>query len=346
MPIIPRWEWRTFGDRLGRANAAFAQLKRTGVQDSDELYLLSGSGPNVKVRDDLMDIKVLREVDADGLERWEPVLKAGFPLTQPDAVAVAEALGITEPTESGGPWDVKTFLGAYAGPGGPIRAVKVHKHRVRYVVHGCTSEVSDVTADGRTVRTIAIESEDPEAVLAAVASVGLAGYRNISYPKGLAALLDGAPSRYAVIDVGTNSVKFHLAEVATARRLEDDRDRAEVTRLGEGLADTGAISDAACEPDRRRHQGHGRRSRGRGRARDGCGRHGRPADGEQLDGGPRSASGSARGVSIEVISGDDESRLAYLAVVAGLGIGAGAAAVFDTGGGSSQFTFGRGGNGG
>ena len=46
MPIIPRWEWRTFGDRFGRANAAFAALKRTGVQDSDELYLLSGGGGN------------------------------------------------------------------------------------------------------------------------------------------------------------------------------------------------------------------------------------------------------------------------------------------------------------
>ena len=47
------------------------------------------------------------------------------------------------------------------------------------------------------------------------------------------------------------------------------------------------------------------------------------------------------GVAIEVISGEEESRLAYLAVVAGLGAGAGSAAVFDTGGGSSQFTFGR-----
>jgi exopolyphosphatase/guanosine-5'-triphosphate,3'-diphosphate pyrophosphatase len=50
------------------------------------------------------------------------------------------------------------------------------------------------------------------------------------------------------------------------------------------------------------------------------------------------------GVTIEVISGEEESRLAYLAVVAGLGMGSGTAAVFDTGGGSSQFTFGQGGS--
>jgi exopolyphosphatase/guanosine-5'-triphosphate,3'-diphosphate pyrophosphatase len=48
------------------------------------------------------------------------------------------------------------------------------------------------------------------------------------------------------------------------------------------------------------------------------------------------------GVEVEVISGEEESRLAFLAVKAGLGLGTGSLVVFDTGGGSSQFTFGRG----
>jgi exopolyphosphatase/guanosine-5'-triphosphate,3'-diphosphate pyrophosphatase len=47
------------------------------------------------------------------------------------------------------------------------------------------------------------------------------------------------------------------------------------------------------------------------------------------------------GVQIEVISGEDESRLAYLAAKAGLGLKTGSLVVFDTGGGSSQFTFGH-----
>ncbi len=46
------------------------------------------------------------------------------------------------------------------------------------------------------------------------------------------------------------------------------------------------------------------------------------------------------GVGIVVISGEEESRLAYLAVKAELGLEAGSLVVFDTGGGSSQFTFG------
>jgi exopolyphosphatase/guanosine-5'-triphosphate,3'-diphosphate pyrophosphatase len=49
------------------------------------------------------------------------------------------------------------------------------------------------------------------------------------------------------------------------------------------------------------------------------------------------------GVEIEVISGEEEGRLAYIAATSGLGVGTGGSlVVFDSGGGSSQFTFGDG----
>ncbi len=48
------------------------------------------------------------------------------------------------------------------------------------------------------------------------------------------------------------------------------------------------------------------------------------------------------GVAIEVISGEEEARLAYLAVRSGIGLADGALVIFDSGGGSSQFTFGHG----
>ena len=47
------------------------------------------------------------------------------------------------------------------------------------------------------------------------------------------------------------------------------------------------------------------------------------------------------GVLVEVISGEEEGRLAYVAAKAGLGMNEGSLVVFDTGGGSSQFTFGH-----
>jgi exopolyphosphatase/guanosine-5'-triphosphate,3'-diphosphate pyrophosphatase len=51
---------------------------------------------------------------------------------------------------------------------------------------------------------------------------------------------------------------------------------------------------------------------------------------------------SRTGFTVEPISGEEEGRLAYLAVKAGVGLRQGSLVVFDTGGGSSQFTFGEG----
>src|SRR6478735_3091786 len=91
--IIPRWERRTFGAPFGVAEATLADLTPTAIEESDELYLVAEKGDNVKVRADLLDIKVLREVDRPhGLERWEPVLKASFPLDAAVVAVVFEAL--------------------------------------------------------------------------------------------------------------------------------------------------------------------------------------------------------------------------------------------------------------
>ena len=49
----------------------------------------------------------------------------------------------------------------------------------------------------------------------------------------------------------------------------------------------------------------------------------------------------ACGITIEVIGGDEEARLAYRAVQESLGIPGGSVVVFDTGGGSTQVTLGR-----
>ena len=90
--IVPRWEWRTFGTSFGAAEPVFAGLSPTGVVESDELYLVSEDGDNVKIRAELMDVKVLRDVYRHGLQRWEPALKAAFPLAGADVTAVFEAL--------------------------------------------------------------------------------------------------------------------------------------------------------------------------------------------------------------------------------------------------------------
>jgi exopolyphosphatase / guanosine-5'-triphosphate,3'-diphosphate pyrophosphatase len=339
--IVPRWEWRTFGSQFGIAERRFAELTSGAVQESDELYFLGGSGANVKVRDDLMDIKVLREVSAEGLERWEPVMKQPFPLPAAEAAKVFASLGLGAPQFARDTYTLDQFIDEAAAPGGALRPVQVHKRRARYTVGGCISEVSDVRAEGKATRTIAIEAEDAAAVIAAVASVGLDGYFNTNYSSGLEALLADVPERYAVIDVGTNSVKLHVGERDGSGSWRTIVDRAEVTRLGENLEKAGEITSEAAERTANAisdMSGEAKRSGVRAIVAVGTA-------------GLRIASNSApvieeiraqTGVSIQVIPGEEESRLAYLAAKAGLRLPDGALVVFDTGGGSTQFTFGQG----
>ena len=342
MPEIEtRWEWRIFGSRLNAAAAWLAAHRSTGVQESDETYFLSASGGVAKLRSDLMDVKVLREADSDGLERWEPVMKSAFPLQPADVARVFELQKLAPPALPRTGWSVEDFIRDFAGPGGPMRAVRVHKKRVRYAIDRCTLELSDVVADGRSMQTLAVESQDGAAVVALVRAMGHSGWINTNYPRGLAALLDAEPERYAVIDVGTNSVKFHIGQREREGVWRSLVDRAEVTRLGEGLEERGEIAPAALQ----------RTAAAVREMVDEARRHGVRAIAAVGTAGLRitrnrdgvlAALRESTGISIEVISGEEEARLAYLAVVASLGLTGDSVVVFDTGGGSSQFTFGRG----
>jgi exopolyphosphatase/guanosine-5'-triphosphate,3'-diphosphate pyrophosphatase len=186
--IIPRWEWRTFGSDFGAADATFAALEPELVQESDETYLLSpGADAAVKIRAGLMDIKLLVEVNPDGLEQWRPAMKETFPLPRGEADKVCAALGVTAPSPGTAAFSLDEFLAVLAAPERGVRAVAVHKRRLHYTVSGCMSEVTEVVADGQKVRTLAIEATDADRVLATVRDLGLAGRKNTSYPRWLKA---------------------------------------------------------------------------------------------------------------------------------------------------------------
>ena len=311
------------------------------MQESDELYFLGGSGANAKVRDDLMDIKALREVNADGLERWEPVMKQAFPLPAADAANVFASLDLAAPQLGRNAYTIDQFVGELVAPSGVLQPVRVHKRRVRYTVGGCSAELTDVRAEGRATRTIAIEAEDAAAVVSAVASVGLAGYFNANYAVGLRALLDDAPERYAVIDVGTNSVKLHVGERDVSGSWRTIVDRAELTRLGEGLEKTGEIIAEAAERTAEAIADMSGEATCDGvRAIVAVGTAGLRIARNSV--AVLDAIRARTEISVQVIPGEEEGRLAYLAAKAGLRLPEGPVVVFDTGGGSSQFTFGQG----
>ena len=92
----------------------------------------------------------------------------------------------------------------------------------------------------RPTRTIAIESEDAAAVVAAVAR-SVSAVRQHELAAWLAALARiGAGAVRGRSTSGTNSVKFHVGERDGGGAWRTIVDRAEVTRLGEGLDERGA----------------------------------------------------------------------------------------------------------
>jgi exopolyphosphatase / guanosine-5'-triphosphate,3'-diphosphate pyrophosphatase len=146
---------------------------------------------------------------------------------------------------------------------------------------------------------------------------------------------------FGVIDVGTNSVKFHLAERSADATTRTIVDRAEVTRLGEGLDENGELTPTAMQrtveaiagmaDEAHRHDATAIVAVGTACLRIASNRQ------AFLD-----AVKARTGVDVEVISGEEEGRLAYVAATSALPVTTGRSVVFDSGGGSSQFTFGEG----
>jgi exopolyphosphatase/guanosine-5'-triphosphate,3'-diphosphate pyrophosphatase len=342
-PIVPRWEWRTFGPDLGDAERVLGAMTPERVADSDETYLLSlASDASVKVRDGRVDVKRLERTGDGGLELWRPALKASFPLAAADVATTLAALGAAVAPLARPAYTREQLRDEVLGPAPGLRAIGVRKHRAHYTIDGCMAELTELATDAGTTRTIAIESEDPELVRTAVRGLGLDGHPAMCVARGLKALVGFGTDRCAVIDVGTNSVKFHVAERQADGSWKRLADRAVMSRLGEGLAPGG---DIGAEP-------LGRTAAAVAGMADEARRTGATELAAVGTAGLRSARNGRdvvaeiakrTGVEVEVISGEEEARLAYHATAVAAGVGHGRVTVFDTGGGSSQFTFGAGG---
>lgn len=340
--IIPRWEWRTFGD-LGPVEELLTSLVAGDVDESDEVYLLSRRGDaSVKARAGLLDVKSLEDVNDDGLELWVPRIKALFPVARDALESVFTALEVAAPQLSRIDYTIDQLAGEVVGAVPDVRATPVHKRRARTVMDGCMVELTQMEADGSSIKSVAVESPDPALVTATVRRLGLDGRPNTCVARGLKNLLGwGVADRFAVIDVGTNSVKFHIGEQMPDGSDRTLVDRAEITRLGEGLAESGRLTEVATK----------RTVEAIIEMVDEARRHGVADIAAVGTAGLRQAANSAElvdavkarcGITVDVISGEEEAQLAYLAATSALPVAGQLLVVFDSGGGSSQFTFGEG----
>jgi len=182
--IIPRYEFRVFAQNFGLVEdkiRSFSACEK--YRESREVYILSADNNenNTKIRDDRMDIKVL-ERKHQGLEQWSPRMKGGFPMAV-DMIRdeVFAAFGVSVPQFSRTRYTLDQFLNEVIAPHRELSAAQVFKRRFGFTVNGCITEIADLLVNGAAIKTVAVESEDAEAVLQTQGMLGLREYENVNY---------------------------------------------------------------------------------------------------------------------------------------------------------------------
>ena len=184
-----RWEWRTFGAEFDGAEPRLTGLPPVRVDDSEELYILSSRVEgSIKVRDGKLDVKRLERVSEDGLEQWNPVAKAEFPIAATDVASLLAALDVSVPSLHRERYALDQLIADVVESHDDLVAVPVRKHRDHYLLDGCRAELTGVRSGPRTTRTVAVEDDDPRIVRSTVEALGLWSRSNVSFPRGLAGL--------------------------------------------------------------------------------------------------------------------------------------------------------------
>lgn len=144
--------------------------------------------------------------------------------------------------------------------------------------------------------------------------------------------------RVAAIDIGTNSVLLLVAEAGPAG-LTALVERAEITRLGQGVDRTRALAPEAMERTLACLARYGDELRAQGvTAVDVVGTSAmRDASGGDL---LRARAAALLGVEPRTISGQEEAELTFAGALAGLSLEPGPVLVFDIGGGSTELIVG------
>ena len=185
MPEIqPRYEFRAFAQNFGRVEEKIRQLSDLErFRESNEVYILSAlnNKNNLKIRYDTLDIKTfLRE--EKGLQQWRPILKTGFPLQMAlIRDEVLPSLGAAIPQFKQSEYTQKQFLEDIIQPHPELSLARVFKRRFGYTISGCISEIAELLINGAAIKTVAVESDNIEAVLKAIEMLGLQEYENVSY---------------------------------------------------------------------------------------------------------------------------------------------------------------------
>jgi exopolyphosphatase/guanosine-5'-triphosphate,3'-diphosphate pyrophosphatase len=184
--IVPRWEWRTFTNDLKKAEENIRKHAEGKSRESAEVYILSEvSMDNTKVRDNLMDIKTLQQVNEDRLELWLPIMKGTFPLPVAEIEKVFKCFRVSLPKFQRQEYTFEQYLDEVIRPSKLLKAVNVFKKRTGFTINNCIVEIAEVKVDDKWIKTAAVEMEDPAMVIKTVRELELDTFPNINYLRGL-----------------------------------------------------------------------------------------------------------------------------------------------------------------
>lgn len=188
-PIIPRFEFRAFGNNFDSIEAKMQELAKVEkTREISEIYLmtLANTENNIKIRKKKMDIKVLVQ-EKNGLEQWLPELIGEFPMK----MAILEnevfpALGVPAPVFEKEEYTLKEFICSIVKDDPDVVAAHTRKIRHAFTINHCICEMADVYVNGALIKTIAVESEDPKLVSETKKLLGFTDdFENVNYPQAI-----------------------------------------------------------------------------------------------------------------------------------------------------------------
>ena len=159
---------------------------------------------NIKIREGVMDIKVL-EQEHLGLEQWNPFLVGEFPL-EADVIktVVFPALGVESPVFERKKYSFHQFITEVVTIDPDLAVASVWKTRHAYTVGGCIVEIAEIKVNGASIKTICIETENPDKVLKAKKTIGIGNnIENVNYPLALKRIMG-----LAKLPANWNNIKF------------------------------------------------------------------------------------------------------------------------------------------
>lgn len=189
LSVIPRYEFRIFGNDLKKYEDKIKEFsEKEMTREMDSVYLLTPwkRKNNVKIREGVMDIKNL-EQEYEGLQQWNPFLVGEFPLdAEVIKTVVFPALGVESPVFERKQYSLKQFIAEVLIIDPDLAVAYVWKTRHAYTIEGCITEIAEIKVNGAFIKTICIEAEDPDRVLAAKKNIGIGDdVENVNYPLAL-----------------------------------------------------------------------------------------------------------------------------------------------------------------